>query len=189
MFRRRPPRRPLRAPHARTRPGRRAPRELILANQMMESGDFAGAAAQFERMAQGAEVGGGGRPLPHFYLQAGRARLLAGHNKAGLAHLKRGLSLFVERGEWIHLHRAGDRIVVELRERGLSGEAQQISEFLKASLPSSFSAPQLDAPVRKPVLPTHCPACGGGIRPDEVDWLDEITAECAYCGSPVREEK
>jgi hypothetical protein len=39
------------------------------------------------------------------------------------------------------------------------------------------------------VLPTHCPSCGAALRPDEIEWLDESTAECAYCGSPVREHR
>ena len=33
-----------------------------------------------------------------------------------------------------------------------------------------------------------CPSCGAAVRPDEVEWLDYVTAECAYCGSPVRGE-
>jgi hypothetical protein len=44
-------------------------------------------------------------------------------------------------------------------------------------------------PTKKPILPTHCPSCGAALRPDEVDLPDDITAECAYCGSPVREEE
>jgi endogenous inhibitor of DNA gyrase (YacG/DUF329 family) len=59
---------------------------------------------------------------------------------------------------------------------------------LNTKLPGNFSAPSSAIPARKPILPTHCPACGGTVRPDEVEWLDEITAECAYCGSPVRED-
>ena len=44
MFRRRPIRRMLRQ----ERRGRRASQELVQANQMMESGDYLGAAEQFE---------------------------------------------------------------------------------------------------------------------------------------------
>ncbi len=41
---------------------------------------------------------------------------------------------------------------------------------------------------KHPVLPTHCPGCGAPIHPDDVDWIDNVTAECEYCGSPVRGE-
>jgi hypothetical protein len=160
---------------------------LILANQMFESGNYAGAAGQFEAVAR-ADEARGGRYAPQLFLQAGRAHILSGLIESGLADLKHGLSLFSQRGDWLRLHRAGRRIVGELHQRGLAQEADQISAFLNSSLPGNFSAPQEIHPARKPVLPTHCPSCGAALRPSEVEWLDEITAECAYCGSPVREE-
>jgi tetratricopeptide (TPR) repeat protein len=169
------------------RTGLRAPQELVLANQMMEAGDYAGAAEQFEVIARIDEARGG-QYAPQLYLQAGRARLLSGHNEAGLAHLKHGLSLFANRADWLRLHRAGRRIIAELNQRGLTDEAHEISEFINSNLPGNFSAPRETRPARKPILPTHCPSCGAALRPDEVDWLDDLTAECAYCGSPVREE-
>ncbi len=178
MFRRRRPRRPMRPLRGGMRPG----------HQMMEAGNYQGAAEQFKAIARTAESRGGPRAT-QFYLQSGRARILAGHNEAGLDHLKHGLSLLAQRADWPHLHRAGTRTVAELNQRGLSAEADEISEFLNANLPDDFAAPQSTIPARKPVLPTHCPSCGGALRPDEVDWLDGITAECAYCGSPVREVK
>jgi hypothetical protein len=186
MFRRRPKRRPLRPLREGMRPGHRPPQELIRAHQMMESGNYQGAAEQFEAIARIAESRGGPR-VPQLHLQAGRARLLAGQNETGLAHVKHGLSLLAQRGDWPHLHRAGNRALAELNQRGLTAEAEEISDFLKANLPGDFVPPRNITPAKKPVLPTHCPSCGGALRPDEVDWLDEDTAECAYCGSPVRE--
>ena len=167
---------------------RGAPQALIAANQMLESGNYQEAAKRFEAIARTAESRGGPR-APQFYLQAGRARILAGQNEAGLAHLKRGLSMIASHASWPHLHRAGNRAVAELNQHGLADEANEISEWLKASLPENFDAASYATPVKKPVLPTHCPSCGAAVRPDEVDWLDDITAECNYCGSPVREEK
>jgi ribosomal protein L32 len=35
-------------------------------------------------------------------------------------------------------------------------------------------------------LPTKCPSCGAVIRPHEVKWLDNVTAECRYCGTPIK---
>jgi len=169
------------------RAGRRAPQELIHAHQMMDAGNYPVAAEQFENIARIAESRGGPR-APQFYLQAGRAHILAGQNEAGLANLKHGLTLLANRADWKHLHQAGNRIVDELNQRGLEEEANQISEFLKNNIPSDFTAPKSISSTKKPILPTHCPSCGGVIRPDEVDWLDDITAECTYCGSPVREE-
>ena len=160
---------------------------LIAANQMLESGNYQEAAKRFEAIARTAESRGGPR-APQFYLQAGRVRILAGQNQAGLAHLKHGLSMFVSRAAWKHLHGAGNRVVAELNQHGLTDEANEISVWLKDNLPENFDSTSHSTPAQKPVLPTHCPSCGAAVRPDEVDWLDDITAECTYCGSPVRED-
>jgi hypothetical protein len=184
MFRRRPIRRMLRPARGRVR---RAPQELILANQMMESGNYQGAAEQFEVLARIA-ASRNGLHTPQFYLQAGRACFLAGQNEAGLANLKQGLSLLAGRAAWRRFYNVGNRIVSELNQLGLKNEANEILDLLKAKLPGDFSASRSINSTRKPVLLTHCPSCGGAIRLDEVEWLDDITVECAYCGSPVRED-
>jgi hypothetical protein len=182
MFRRRPIRRLTRS----TRPGPRprVHRALVLANASFEAGDYAEATARFAAIAAASEQRGGLR-APQFYLQAGRAAMLDGQTEAGLAHLKRGLALLAGRGEIQRLHAAGQRIIAELEGRGLKEEAVQISAWLEGNLPDGFVAAH-EGTARKALLPTHCPSCGAALRPDEVDWLDEITAECAYCGSPVR---
>jgi hypothetical protein len=163
------------------------PPALQQANQLMEAGDYNDAAAAYEQLAQAAE----GRNVPRapiFFIHAGRARFLAGQSAQGMGHLKHGLGLFAARGQWGELHRAGRRAVEELNGRGLATEAKEVESYLTAALPSTFAPAAIPAPVRKPNLPPHCPSCGGAIRPDEVEWLDEVTAECSYCGSPVRGE-
>ena len=37
-------------------------------------------------------------------------------------------------------------------------------------------------------LPPKCPQCGAPVRSDEVDWIDDASAGCAYCGSVVQAE-
>jgi hypothetical protein len=154
---------------------------------MFESGNYQSAANQFEALAR-ADEARGGQYAPQLYLQTGRARILSGLLDEGLVQLKYGLSLLANRGEWLRLHRAGRRVFEELDQRGMSEAAGQISQFLRSSLPGTFSVPVEASPARKSLLPTHCPSCGAALRPGEVDWLDDVTAECAYCGSPVRSQ-
>lgn len=149
-----------------------------------DKGEYGRAGELFEQIAEKAAARGGPR-APLFYLQAGRARILAGQTALGMPSLKRGLELFAERSQLQKLQQAGTRAVAELNERGLQKEAAEIEAWVKTVSPS---IPSFDSPPKHPVLPTHCPACGAAVRPDEVEWLDEITAECAYCGSPVRDE-
>lgn len=184
MFRRRPPRGGFR------RAGRTEVHPLLKrANNLLMTGQFAEAAEAFEQLADGALARQGPR-APLFFLQAGRARILNGQSNIGIEHLKHGLKLFADRGDMQRVHHAGKRVLAELNERGLSSEAKQIQDFLNTILPKGFAAlPEENIPEGKqPLLPTHCPSCGAAIKPDDVEWLDEVTAECEYCGSPVRGE-
>jgi hypothetical protein len=158
------------------------------ANFAFDKGEYGRAAELFEQIAQTATARGGPR-APLFHLQAGKARILAGQTSLGMPSLKRGLELLAQRKQFPKLHQLGTRVIAELNERGLKEEASEIETWFQTI---SFSMPSIDspeAPAKRPILPTHCPSCGAAVRPDEVDWLDEITAECAYCGSPLREQR
>jgi hypothetical protein len=157
------------------------------ANFAFSKGEYGRAGELFERIAEGADARGGPR-APLFHLQAGRARIYAGQTKLGMPSLKRGLELLAERQKFQRLQNAGQRVIAELNERGLTNEVTDIEILLKTLLPSKAAFEVQPSPAKKPILPTHCPSCGAAVKPDEVEWLDEITAECGYCGSPVREE-
>ena len=155
------------------------------ANLAFDKGEYGRAAQLFERIAEGADARGGPR-APLFLLQAGRARLLAGQAALGMPSLKRALEVLAERKQYQRLQNAGLRLVAELNERGLKTEAVDIEIVLKMYLPATPTSETKETPTRKPILPTHCPNCGASLRPDEVEWLDDLTAECGYCGGPVR---
>lgn len=147
-----------------------------------DKGEYGRAGELFEKMAETAAARGGPR-APLFYLQAGRARILAGQTSLGMPSLKRGLELLAQRGQLHRLNQAGRRVILELQEQGLQREASDIEAWLQNAVPSTLSVmPE----AKRPVLPTHCPSCGAAVRPDEIEWLDDVTAECAYCGSPIR---
>lgn len=153
------------------------------ANFALSKGEYGRAAELFEQIARVAD-GRGGPRAPLLHLQAGRSRILAGQAALGMPSLKRGLELFTQRRQFQQLHQFGTRTVNELNEHGLKKEAAEIETWLKSVLPQM---PSFETPGKRPVLPTHCPSCGAPLRPDEVEWLDDVTAECGYCGSPVRE--
>lgn len=149
-----------------------------------DKGEYGRAGELFEQIAQKASARGSPR-ASLFYLQAGRARVLAGQTALGMPSLRRGLELLAQRGQSLRLRQAGTRAVSELKERGVESEAAELETWLNTALPPAASV----EPAReRPVLPTYCPACGAALRHDEVEWLGEITAECGYCGSPVRVE-
>ncbi len=173
--------------HIRKTLAHEVPPILQEANFVFSKGEYGRAAELFERIAEGADARGGPR-APLFLLQAGRSRLFAGQTKLAMPSLKRGLELLAERQQYQRLQDAGQRVIAELTTRGLSSEVTDIEILLKTHLPAKFTIEPQAASTKKPILPTHCPSCGAAVKPDEVEWLDEITAECGYCGSPVREE-
>lgn len=160
---------------------------LRRANQLMASGDYTNAESAFSELAQRAE-NKFPQHAPAMYIQAGRAAILSQQTKKGLAHFRSGLTLLGTERRFARLEKVGNIILAELREQRLNAEADEIEQVLKNNLPAFDSSNQTSQPKKKVILPTHCPSCGAIIRPDEVDWLDEITAECEYCGSPVREK-
>jgi hypothetical protein len=165
------------------------PPMLRRANKLMAMGDYPGAATAFEQLARAAE-GRGGPRAPIFYLQAGRARIFANQSAAGMQSFKHAFDLFAQRGQFPRLHQTGARVVSELAERGLTKEATEVDAWVKALLQSKSAGTFMpsETPAKRPILPTHCPACGAPVRPDEVEWLDDVTAECVFCGSPMRQE-
>jgi hypothetical protein len=140
------------------------------ANFVFDKGEYGRAAELFEQIAQAADARGGPR-APLFHLKAGRARIL---------------ELFSQHKQFPQLQRAGTRVITELNEKGLKNEAAEIEMWLKSIILLKPLFETDEVAEKRPNLPTHCPSCGAGLRPDEVQWLDDVTAECAYCGSPVR---
>jgi hypothetical protein len=159
---------------------------LQRAHEMLEAGDYAGASAAFLDLARGAEERFPGR-APFLFIQAGLATVFAGQSKNGVEYLRRGLTILASQGRIPRMRMAGQRIMDELKARGFNSEADEIAALLNANTPQGIPAAR---PVqsKRATLPTHCPSCGAAVRADEVEWIDDLTAECDYCGSPVRGE-
>lgn len=163
---------------------------LRTANQMLSAGNYAEAANAYEQLARAAEARGR-RRAAFFYIQAGRCKILASQTADGITDLERGLGLFAMRGREFKAVHVGQRVIGELKARGLKTEAQQITDYLKELVPGfgdGAPAPENAPGAQRPALPAHCPGCGAPLRPDEVEWLDDATAVCEYCGTPVRGE-
>ncbi|MBN1438393.1 MAG: hypothetical protein JW929_03200 [Anaerolineales bacterium] len=197
----RPPRRPLRPLAAVRRRAFRPPRPLppgpVLAlaeaHRLMAQGQFAPAAEKFENIAEAARA----QDLPfapRLFFQAARANWSAGRIPHGMQLLHDGLGILAAAGATKRMHQISAAAAEELEALGHTAEAEEIRRYL-AQFPSpaesgaAASAAEMPAAAVHPILPANCPKCGGGIRSEEVEWIDAQTAECAYCGSPIRPEK
>lgn len=163
------------------------PPMLRRANQFMANGDYVNAESTFAELAQRAE-NKFPQHAPAMYIQAGRAAILSNQNNKAMTYFRSGLTLLGTERRFARLEKMGNIILNELRERGLNAEASEIEGVIKNNLPTFNISTQKPQPKKQAILPTHCPSCGAIVKPDEVDWLDDVTAECDYCGSPVRAE-
>ena len=170
-----------------------ARRELRRANRLIEKGEHANAAVIFEQLANTARDLGLSRRAAHLYLQAGRAQALSGDPKAAQPLLIRGLELLSQSQGAAALNASGLILLDELRSLGYDDLTKQIGDWLSqrgVTLPVEQGEAARDS-IRQPMggrLPLICPQCGAPLRPGEVEWLDDHTATCPYCGSPVQEE-
>ncbi len=171
--------------------GEPVPPQLIEANRRFEMGDYAVAAGQYEQLADAAAR----RPriAAHLLIQAGRARLLAGQTQPAVALFRRGLGILAEHRRWLALRRQADRVVQFLRERGDTLHADEIAAWLRGQpVPAQEQPPQPasgPSSSKPPRLPLHCPSCGGPVDPRDVEWVDQVTVECNYCGGMIRAEE
>jgi ribosomal protein S27AE len=77
--------------------------------------------------------------------------------------------------------------VAELRARDLEEEAAVLEAEIRDALAAHGRSlsPQPGSPA-EPRLPAKCPYCGGSVLASEVEWIDERSAICDYCGSPLQ---
>ena len=175
-------------PGRRTRVARGALRQLRRANRLMGEGDFAGAAAIFDFLADGAQSLGLWHS-PQLHLEAGRAWMRAGEATPGLDRLRHGLRLMPEMGQSHRMPLVLSRILGELRDQGFQSEADELDREFRPLLGgvSDNPAPMAATPSMAR-LPAKCPQCGGSVLPNEVEWADRQSAICDYCGSLIQSE-
>ena len=154
-------------------------RRLRRAHGLVTQGSYAEGASELELIAEEAAA----RGIPRgavLMVEAGLAWILAGELARGLPLAERGLGWMGEGDAGTRLAMLRDRVAATLRQAGHAAEAERIQQ----AFASGGAAPS--APPAKRDLPAVCPQCGGAVRPDEVEWVDETSAVCDYCGSVLK---
>jgi hypothetical protein len=171
-----------------------APRPVPLvlkeANALFMNGEYAKAAELFESISTAAFERGGPR-APKFLIQAGRARIYAGQADAGMKLIFRGLEVLKQQGRLLELERICTRVCADFSARQFNDQAVEIDRWLGKNFPERPPRSEIGATDHRRVmlLPTQCPSCGAAVHPEEVEWVDEFTAECSYCGNLLRKEE
>ncbi len=186
MLRRRGPLQPLRrAMRASGLLGERPKQLLREAHRLVELQRYAEAAALFAQLADGAARLGMPARAAHLALFATRAYLEAGDTPNTLTRARQALQFWLDAERESKAQPVFTQLIADLRARALHAEANTLlNEF--PHLSDTLTA--ADTPTSRGQLPAQCPNCGGPLRSDEVDWVDETSAECAYCGGVVKTE-
>lgn len=190
MWSRRPLRRAIRPPLRQILGPRAIPPMLLQANRLFQDGIFDQAAMLYVNLAKGAEARNGPR-APRFYLQAGRSFLYAKNIAASKVNTLHGLDLLIAQGNSIEVSNISTRLISEYGTRGYEEAANEIKAWLESRNIIADQAPRVNSEEERQnkILPVRCPNCGAPVRSDEITWIDELTAECNFCGGMIRLEE
>jgi hypothetical protein len=191
-----PPRRPPRRGKKHSLPGAPALAEIALkdvrrAYSLVERGDHANAAQLFERQARDAADRGIFMPAAHLYLQAGRARLLAGETEAAQELLYQGLGILADHLDVQRLTMSANQLIDDLLRMGQDTLAGDVHTWLKHALKTDLVAVDdgaKDTPARGR-RPTQCPRCNAILRNADIVPWNSVRGICVYCGSLIDVEE
>jgi hypothetical protein len=150
--------------------------QMNQAETLISSGQPAQAAQLYARLANEAELTHHPRRAGSFYTRAAHAWLDGQNIAQARVCATKAVSYYNQLGMLLRAQRFQERF--DLHLNSLQTENAPVS---------TSSQPPVQARQAK-TLPTACPQCGAPLRADEVEWADESTAECDFCGAMIRAE-
>ena len=156
---------------------------LIKARRYLRNGRFAQAGMILSGLAREAEHLERRKVAAEFHSRAAHCFVDGGAEQTGLSEAQAALRVFTNLG------------MEERRERFLNNISRK---FKIHSMPAAVGSLRIEfgraesrqAEMPEPLpnlrLPVMCPQCGGPMRSDEVEWIDQHSAECNYCGGVVQ---
>jgi len=162
---------------------------LSQANRLIAEGHPGEAAQLFANLAQQMEATNHPRRAANFHAQAAHAYADDQDEGNVLVQARRALTLFLQYQMVQRSPRFFANIERKLRARNMPNAADTLqTEFGQqvGSLPQPPAQPQVPGQQR---LPPTCSQCGAPVRGDEIEWINQYSAECIYCGSIIQTEK
>jgi hypothetical protein len=157
--------------------------EVARANQLLSSGQPEKAAVLFMQLAGQMQAAGRARQAANLHAQAAHAWLSAGVEQRAMNQAGMAMQMFARQGMVERAQEFKTSFMGRLREGGMQGSADSIGNTYDTVV--AVVDPQPPQPKRG-ILPAACPHCGAPLRSDEVDWIDEHSAECGFCSGVVQ---
>ena len=166
--------------------------DVARAHELLAAGNYQAAEGLFVRVAALAAGHQHFRRAGQLYAQAARAAIEDGDATAAMAHADKAIAALIDGQDIPHAVQIVNRMEDGLRARGFEVEAQLLHDKLDARLAekgidaSEVRTRAAAHPAPRRELPAQCHACLGPVRSDEVEWVGENSAACAYCGSILK---
>lgn len=159
--------------------------EFFRANQYFQLGQFENAALEYIQLAHRMERTGKPRQAANLHAQAALAWAKAGIEPRATTQANIAFSQFTLLGM--------KQRIIEFKaqlDQALHPESIQKNETAsdmrhETPQPNRVLTPIID---RRAKLPAVCSQCGAPVRSDEVEWIDEMSAECDFCGAVLQAE-
>jgi hypothetical protein len=165
--------------------------DLARANQYMDSGEPLEAAEIFARIAAQAAQEGALLRASHLSARAAQAYLQADRIDLAQEAFRQSVGLSLRGGDLAQATHLMRDAVSSLETQGHHQEAEALrtefsEQLARMGLQLADSGPATSHREASARLPSTCPACGGPVRPDEVEWVDDVSVVCSYCGTVIK---
>jgi hypothetical protein len=160
--------------------------KLEKAHQLVSQHQFEQAAKLFADLSEEMEISNHPRYAATFHIQAAYAFADSQFEEGALSHARTALHLFLQ----CYMEKRSKAFYMNImqvlanRDMKVAMNALQQEFCVKLGINTTDSTEFLV--TQHGPLPTVCPECGAPITADDLHWTDENTAECNYCGSPIR---
>lgn len=158
----------------------------LKANQLLSAGKPNEAAPLFARLAKDMEDSHHPRRAANLHAQAAHAFTDSQNEPSALIQARKALSLFIQYQMVERTPRFYANITRKMSHRGMINAAETLQKEyggLVGPLPTAIPPAPLE---HRGTLPPACTQCGAPLRSDEIDWVDDQTVECGYCGALIK---
>ena len=178
-------RRPMRRAVRRMTTGTINQNEFFRANWLFTAGQYEPAANEFSHLAQRMERAGKPRQAANLHAKAALAWGKTGDEARALTQANLAFTQFTLLGMQRRIVEFKVEFNQILHPEGTPDKPSTGNESNGESQPV-FVTSAVKHPRGK--LPVMCDQCGAPVRSDEVEWIDDNSAECDFCGATLLAE-
>ena len=160
---------------------------LVKANQFMAEGKSSEAGRLFADVATDMQQSNHPRRAANLYTRAAHAFADGNNEQAAQDNTRKALSIFMQLKMVNRAQIFFTNITRKMNHKGMKVAAESLQRDYDAQIPALPAQPRNDR-QKHGLLPTNCPKCGATVHGDEVEWVDNDTVECEYCGTLIRIE-